>query len=60
MTEPLRPARRKVPDPEGGWRGVDLTDDERVDDDFIAADAVRVYEPLMPQDERLFNHPEQS
>lgn len=54
MTEPLLPARRRVPDPVGGWRGADLTDEERVDDEFIAADAARVYEPLQPEDERLF------
>lgn len=56
MTDPndLQPARRRVPDPDGGWSGADLSDDERVYDEYIAADAARVYEPLMPADEKLF------
>lgn len=50
----LRPAKRSAPDPEEGWSGSDLTDEERVDDDFIASSCGRVYEPLMPEDEKLF------
>lgn len=61
MAEPLRPARRltEQPDPEG-WAAEDVPDAERVDDEFIAADvadpdtATRAYEPLAPEDERLF------
>lgn len=53
MTE-LTPAERVEPDPTEGWRGADLSDDERVDDDFIAADAARVYPPLQPEDEKLY------
>lgn len=34
----LRPAKRTCPDPEGGWRGADLSPDELVDDQFIEAD----------------------
>lgn len=50
----LRPAKRVMEDPKGGWRGADLSLDELVDDDVIAAQAVRVYPPLMPADEKLF------
>lgn len=55
----IRPARRFTdqPDPEDGWRGADLTDDERVGDDVIAAAAARVYEPLQPEDEKKFSVP---
>jgi hypothetical protein len=61
MAEPLQPARRLTdrPDPDG-WSAADVLDDERVDDDFIAADvsdlrtATRAYDPLQPEDERLF------
>jgi hypothetical protein len=40
MTEPsdLEPAEHVKPAPADGWRGADLTDDELVDDEFIAAD----------------------
>lgn len=48
------PATRVVPDPVEGWSGADLAEDELVDEEFIAANAARVYEPLMPEDERLF------
>lgn len=34
----LTPARRQVPDPEGGWSAADLDESELVDDEFIAAD----------------------
>lgn len=50
----LRPAERVAPDPEGGWSGADVSDDERVDDEFIAINAARVYEPLLPAEEKLF------
>lgn len=61
MTDPLRPARRYTdqPDP-SGWSAADVDDSERVDDTFIARDiadpvtATRAFEPLMPEDERLF------
>lgn len=51
-----KPAKRYTdrPEPEGGWSAADLSDDERVDDDFIASDAQRIFDPLQPQDERLF------
>jgi hypothetical protein len=48
MTDPnvLRPASRRVPDPEGGWQGRDLSDDELVDDLFIENDpSSHVVEP---------------
>lgn len=50
----LTPAERVQPDPESGWSGADLTEDEYVDSDFIATDAARVYEPLLPEDEELY------
>lgn len=50
----LRPAERVQDDPTGGWSGADLTDDDRVDDEYIARYAARVYDPLMPEDEKLF------
>lgn len=50
----LTPAKRKQPDPEAGWRGADLDEEERVDDDFIASSVSKSYEPLMPEDEKLF------
>lgn len=53
---PPRAARRFTdqPDPTDGWRGADVTDAERVDDDFIATDAARIFDPLQPEEERLF------
>lgn len=53
MTE-LTPAKHVEPSPEDGWRGEDITDEERVDDDFIADDAQRVYAPLTPAEEKLY------
>lgn len=61
MTDPLRPARRHTdqPDP-AGWSAADVPDDERVDDDHIhaaivdPATPVRSYEPLQPDQDRLF------
>lgn len=50
----LTPAEHVGPDPEDGWKAADLADDERVDDDFIVADAARVFEPLQPEDEKLY------
>jgi hypothetical protein len=40
MTAPkgLVPAERDEPDPVQGWRGAELTEDELVDDDYIAQD----------------------
>lgn len=55
MTEPdYIPAARVEPDPVEGWSAADLSPDELVDDEFIAANSGRVYEPLMPDDERRF------
>jgi hypothetical protein len=34
----LRPAEHVVPPPVDGWRAADLSPDELVDDEFIAAD----------------------
>lgn len=50
----LTPAEHVVPAPDDGWRAADLSDDERVDDAFIASDAARVYAPLLPEDEKLY------
>jgi hypothetical protein len=56
MPEPrdLTPAEHVVPPPADGWRAADLSDDERVDDAFIAANSGRTYAPLQPADEKLF------
>jgi hypothetical protein len=53
--EKIIPAKRHTdePDPEG-WSAADVLDEERVDDDFIAEHCARVYEPLAPEDEKLF------
>lgn len=50
----LTPAHHVVPPPADGWKAADLSDDELVDDDFIAACATRVYPPLMPEDEKIY------
>lgn len=50
----LQPPTRRVPDPEGDWKGADLTDEDRVDDDFIAEHSRKTYPPLQPEDEKLF------
>jgi len=50
----LTPAQRVQPDPEGGWTAADLTEDELVDDHFISSNAVRIYDPLLPQNEKLY------
>lgn len=54
MAEELRPARHVVPPPENGWAAADLSDDELVDDEFIDEHCDRVFEPLQPDDEKLF------
>jgi hypothetical protein len=43
-----------VPAPDDGWKAADLTDDERVDDTFIAEDCKRVFAPLLPEDEKIY------
>lgn len=48
------PATRVVPDPEHGWSGKDLSENELVDDEFVASAAARTYPPLQPEDEKLF------
>lgn len=61
MADPMRPARRFTDEPDpAGWSAADVPDEERVDDDFIHAQIVdpdspvRSYEPLQPEDDRLF------
>ncbi|HEX8345676.1 MAG TPA: hypothetical protein VF657_13220 [Actinoplanes sp.] len=54
MADEYIPAVHVVPPPADGWKAADLSEDEYVDDAFIAATAARVYEPLMPEDEKLF------
>lgn len=54
MAPDLTPAQRVQPDPEHGWSGSDLHEDELVDEDFIAAFSSRVYDPLLPEDEKLY------
>lgn len=54
MAEPLNPAERVVPDPEHGWAGADLAEDELVDDGFIATACRRAYKPLQPEDDKLY------
>lgn len=41
-------AEHLEPDPEGGWRGADLTDDEISDDDY--ADQFVAHEPITPEE----------
>lgn len=50
----LTPAERVLPDPEHGWSAADLSEDELVDASFIEAFSNRVYEPLLPENEKLY------
>lgn len=48
------PATHVEPPPLGGWSAADLSEDELIDDDFIAQDCAKVYPPLAPEDEVIF------
>lgn len=50
----LTPAQHVAPAPRDGWTAADVSDDERVDDEFIAEHAARVHQPLKPEDEKIY------
>lgn len=55
-----QPAQRVQPDPEDPWEGYDPEAEATTTDADIDAAEGRTFDPLMPEDEKLFRVPEEA